>query len=194
MYPIKLSPELSWESFWSYFYFVPGIKIYINPQRRGHHIRGVSEFGALCHEVYKASDPLEPGISSDCKPPKAVKTSGFPCPGSDDRNTGTFQKAEIRTQSSTLKQCALPLFRVSLHRSGGQSLMLCTGLSTVLGFCLFVYVNVYLRILLQSLYLHCLKLKTLKIYSIVLYYYQREAIVIVFQTDSGKVIDLLNTY
>lgn len=72
--------------------------------------------------------------------------------------------------------------------------MLCTGPSTVLGFCLFVYVHVYLGILLQPLYLHCLKLKMLKIYSIVQYYCQREAVVMAFQTDSGKFIDLVNIY
>lgn len=71
--------------------------------------------------------------------------------------------------------------------------MLCTGPSTVLGFCLFEYVNVYLGILLQSLYLHCFKLKTLKISPIVQYDYQR-VVVMVFQTDSGKFIDLLKIY
>lgn len=115
-----------------------------------------------------APDPIEPGISSNCKTPGAVQTSGFPHPGSNDRNTRTFPKAKIEPRVTCSNNYVLLLFHIFLHRSGRQSLTLfieaqhCVQRQSF-GFCLFMYVSIYLGIRLQFLYLHYLKLKTLKI-------------------------------
>lgn len=42
-------------------------------------------------------------VPSRRQPPGAAQTSALPRPGSDERNTRAFQKAEVRTQTSTVR-------------------------------------------------------------------------------------------
>lgn len=88
----------------------------------------------------------------DCNPLRAVQKWGLPHPGSDERNPRTYQKAEVRNQTSTVEWLFSLWICICLHIRGRKGMRLnILGSGTVSKrpasrFCLCMWLNSHLGI------------------------------------------------